>query len=255
MGFDLQIKGGTVVDPANGVHEEIRDLWISNGQIVASPDPDARALRTLDARGYVVMPGGVDVHCHIAGSKVNAARGFRPEIGRESFSPHTSFPRSGGLGITPTTSSTGYLYAGLGYTSAVDASIAPLAARQAHHEFADTPLIDKAFLVLLGNNHFLMDRIHDGDHNAVRDAVAWLLGAAKGFGVKVVNPGGVERWKEGKGNIVTIDDSVDTFGVTPHMLFYRLIKTHLRINNRPHRNNPLERSLALFCSYLALLCN
>lgn len=223
MRIDLRIKGGTVVDPKNGVREEIRDLWISNGQIVASPDdPDARALRTIDARGYVIMPGGVDVHCHIAGSKVNAARGFRPENGRESPLSHASFPQSGTAGITPTTSSTGYLYSGLGYTTAVDASIPPLAARQAHHELADTPLIDKAFLVLLGNNHFLMDRIHEADHNAIRDAVAWLLGAAKGFGVKVVNPGGVERWKQGKGNVVTIDDTVDAFGVTPRSIMTAL---------------------------------
>ncbi len=225
MRFDLRIKGGTVVDPANSVREEIRDLWISNGRIVApTADPEAWAVRTIDARGYVIMPGGVDIHCHIAGSKVNAARGFRPENGRENSPSQASFPGSGPWGITPTTSSTGYLYAGLGYTTAVDASIPPLAARQAHHEFADTPLIDKAFLVLLGNNHFLMDRIHDGDHNAIRDAVAWLLGAAKGFGVKVVNPGGVERWKEGKGNVVTIDDTVDAFGVTPRSIMISLAR-------------------------------
>ena len=107
--------------------------------------------------------------------------------------------RSGTVGSTPSTFATGYLYAGLGYTTALDASIPPLAARHAHHEFADTPLIDKAFLVLMGNNHFLMDRIREGRPDKVRDAVAWLLGAAKGYGVKVVNPGGVERWKQGAG--------------------------------------------------------
>ena len=47
-------------------------------------DPETRADRTIDARGYVVMPAGVDVHCHIAGSKVNAARASRP-------SQHTDF--------------------------------------------------------------------------------------------------------------------------------------------------------------------
>ena len=148
------------------------------------------------------MPGGVDVHCHIAGSKVNAARGMRPEEHRGArfkAGPGVDV-RSGTLGPTPSTFATGYLYAGLGYTTAVDAAIAPLGARHAHHEFADTPLVDKAFLVLMGNNHYLMDRVRDGDAARLRDAVAWLLGRdGRGTALKVVNPGGVEQWKQGSG--------------------------------------------------------
>ena len=69
----LRIAGGRVIDPANGINDEVRDLWIADGRVVAAPDdPGARGDRTIDARGYVVMPGGVDVR-HIAGSKVNAA--------------------------------------------------------------------------------------------------------------------------------------------------------------------------------------
>ena len=223
--FDLRIKGGLIVDPANVERADVRDLWVSEGRIVAPPaDPDVVVTRTLDARGYVVMPGGVDVHCHIAGSKVNAARAFRPENGREHPTGSNSVTPSQSSGITPTTFSTGAMYAGLGYTTAVDASIPPLVARQAHHEFADTPLIDKAFLVLLGNNHFLMDRIREGDQGAVRDAVAWFLIAAKGFGVKVVNPGGIERWKQGRGNVVTIDDTIESFGVTPRSIMAGLAR-------------------------------
>ena len=72
----LRIAGGRVVDPANGVNDEVRDLWIENGRVIPAPDdPAIRADRTIDARGYVVMPGGVDVHSHIAGSKVNAGAG------------------------------------------------------------------------------------------------------------------------------------------------------------------------------------
>ena len=48
--------------------------------MIAQPAGDAaRASRTIDARGYVVMPGGVDVHSHIAGSKVNGDAALRPE--------------------------------------------------------------------------------------------------------------------------------------------------------------------------------
>ncbi|MGE3818813.1 MAG: formylmethanofuran dehydrogenase subunit A [Isosphaeraceae bacterium] len=223
--YDLLIRGGTVHDPANGVDGLVRDLWIAGGEIVEPPSaPDARARRTIDGRGYVVMPGGVDAHCHIAGSKVNGARGMRPEDHRQAVIARREGLRSGTVGATPSTFATGYLYTGLGYTTALDASIPPLLARQAHHEFADTPLIDKAFLVLMGNNHLLLDFIREGAADRVRDTMAWLLHATKGYGVKIVNPGGVERWKQGKGNVVTLDDPVDGFDVTPRSILTALAR-------------------------------
>ncbi len=81
------------------------------------------------------MPGGVDMHCHIAGSKVNAARASAPRT-RPARILRKSGRRSGTTGSVPTTFATGYQYAGLGYTTAVDAAIAPLGARHAHHELA-----------------------------------------------------------------------------------------------------------------------
>ena len=225
MIYDLQIKGGLVVDPANRAEPEVRDVWITNRKVVERPtEPEARAARVIDARGYVVMPGGIDVHCHIAGSKVNAARAMRPEEQRGLRFQGNPRLRTGTAGSTPSTFATGYLYAGLGYTTALDAAIAPLTARHAHHEFADTPLIDKAFLVLMGNNHFLLDRLAAGQADKVRDAVAWLLDAAKGYGVKVVNPGGIERWKQGRGNVVSIDDVVEPFNLTPRAILSGLAR-------------------------------
>jgi formylmethanofuran dehydrogenase subunit A len=223
----LRIAGGLVVDPANGVDEEVRDVWIEGGKVVGAPaDPATRPDRTIDARGYVVMPGGVDVHCHIAGSKVNAARTMRPEERRDRSALVARRPgfRSGTLGSVPTSFVTGYRYAGLGYTTAVDAAIPPLAARSAHQEFLDTPLIDKALLVLMGNNHSVMDRIREGDPSRLRDEVAWLLNATKAFGVKVVNPGGVERWKQGGGNTASWDDAVPHFDVTPRQIACELAR-------------------------------
>jgi len=98
----LRIAGGTVVDPANGIAEEVRDVWIRDGRVIATPtNPEEKADRTIDARGYVVMPGGVDVHCHIAGSKVNAARMLRPEEKRGEGEPRREGFRSGTLGSVP----------------------------------------------------------------------------------------------------------------------------------------------------------
>jgi formylmethanofuran dehydrogenase subunit A len=219
----LRIAGGRVIDPAHGIEDEVRDIWIGDGRVIEAPgDPGIRADRTIDARGHVVMPAGVDVHCHIAGSKVNAARALRPEDHRATGMPRRAGLRSGTGGSVPSTFTTGYQYAGLGYTMAVDAAIPPLGARHAHHELRDTPVIDKAILVLLGNNHFVMDCIQAGASGRLREYVAWLLNATRAYGVKVVDPGGIESWKQGQGRLAALDDPVPTFGVTPRQIAVEL---------------------------------
>jgi formylmethanofuran dehydrogenase subunit A len=72
------------------------------------------AIKTLDAAGMVVMPGGIDMHCHIAGPKVNVARKMRPEEKR--LAPpvmRTAITHSGTMGSVPSTFATGYKYAGI----------------------------------------------------------------------------------------------------------------------------------------------
>ncbi len=71
----LCLKGGRVYDPAHDVDGEVRDVWIEDGRIVPAPrDPSRRPDRVLDVTGCVVMPAGVDLHSHIVGPGVNAAR-------------------------------------------------------------------------------------------------------------------------------------------------------------------------------------
>jgi formylmethanofuran dehydrogenase subunit A len=210
-----------VYDPANGVDGEVRDVWIDDGKIVATPsDAKVRAARTIDAAGLVVMPGGVDMHCHIAGPKVNAARRLHPEKQR-SGTPiaRTATTRSGTTGSVPSTFATGYLYAGLGYTTAFDAAVPPLLARHAHLEFADTPCLDKGCFVLVGNNHYAMQAIADGEPERLRTFLGWLLGAARGYAPKLVNPGGVEAWKnQAAGNVAGLDERVPHFDITPRQI-------------------------------------
>lgn len=209
-----KLAGGTVYDPANGVHGEPRDLWLSGGKVVAPPADPAAAARVYDLSGLVVMPGGVDMHAHVAGPKVNIARKLRPEDRRHHPFPRTPLKRSGTGGSTPTTFATGHLYAGLGYTTVFDAAVPPLGARHAHEEFHDTPVIDKGFLVLVGNNHYVMDQIGRGEGERLRGFLGWLLNATRGYGLKVVNPGGVEAWKQGREGLAGLDDEVPGFGVT-----------------------------------------
>jgi formylmethanofuran dehydrogenase subunit A len=217
----LKISGGTVYDPANGIDGQVRDIWVEGGKIVAAPsDPSVRPAREIDAHGLVVMPGGVDMHCHIAGPKVNVARKMRPEEKRKAQVLHkTANTHSGTMGSVPSTFATGYKYAGMGYTTAFDAAIPPLGARHAHEEFEDTPCIDKGFYVLMGNNHYVMRSIQQNEPQKLKAFIAWLLGATKGFAPKLVNPGGVEVWKNHQGgNVHGLDEKVDHFGVTPRQI-------------------------------------
>ena len=205
----LRIAGGRVYDPANGIAGEVRDVCVDGGKIVADVPSHARR---IDARGCVVMPGGVDIHAHIAGPAVNAARKLLPEEHRADVVERTAIARSGSGGTVPSTFTTGYRYALLGYTTVVEAATPPLAARHTLAELRDTPVIDAAFLVLLGNNLPLFELI--GKEPArVREAIAWWLRATGGYGVKLVNPGGIEMFKRGNGNVTSLDDEGP--GVTP----------------------------------------
>ncbi|MCC6492699.1 MAG: formylmethanofuran dehydrogenase subunit A [Pirellulales bacterium] len=221
------IAGGTVYDPANGIDGQVRDLWIRGGKIVAAPAVgSAKAARTIDARGLVVMPGGVDIHCHIAGASSNAARLITPEDRRDEANVMRRSPRtrSGSLGTVPSTFTTGYKYAGLGYTTAFDAAVAPLDARHAHQELADTPCLDKGVFILMGNNQYAMECIERDDRQQLTMFIAWLLGAAKGYAPKLVNPGGVEAWKRSpasRGH--ALDEPAPGYDVTPRTIIREIV--------------------------------
>ena len=61
LSTDLVIAGGTVVTPADMFRA---DVGVADGRIVAI-GYDLRGTRTIDAQGLLVMPGGIDSHCHI----------------------------------------------------------------------------------------------------------------------------------------------------------------------------------------------
>lgn len=191
----LRIAGGRVYDPANGIDGVVQDLCIDDGRVVS----DVRGGRSIDASGMVIFPGGVDIHTHVAGAALNFARGLTPENYRKAV-PFLHGPerRAGLGGITPTTFATGYLYAAMGWTTVNEAAVPILSARHTHEELRDTPVVDKASLVLMANNEIVLDLLEVDELERARHVVAWLIWAAKSYGVKAVNPGGVTAWKWGK---------------------------------------------------------
>ena len=240
----LRITGGAVHDPANGVDGEVRDICIEDGRVVESLPSDAPR---LDARGMVVMPGGVDIHSHFASSSCNHARRLIPD---EHAADPVASPelldgglpsRSGSGGSVPSTFTTGYRYAGLGYTTAFDAAVAPLMARHSHAELDDTPCVDGGIFVLMGNDEYLLRQIDAGERDRARDYAAWLLGATGGYAIKCVNAGGIEAWKVGERNVTSIDTAVGGRRVTPRAILEVLADTanalHLPHPVHIHCNN------------------
>jgi len=222
----LRITGGSVYDPANDVDGDVRDICIDDGRIVASlPDSAPR----LDARTMVVMPGGVDMHCHVASGTVNVARRLLPEeharhpAAPPSLDDPVEMPRSGAAGTVPTTFTTGYRYAGLGYTTVFDAAVAPIMARTAHSQLDDTPIVDGGFFALLGNDDYLLRLIDSLDRERAREYAAWVLGATGAYAIKIVNPAGVELWKRGTKERTNLDTTLGSSRVTPRAILETLV--------------------------------
>jgi formylmethanofuran dehydrogenase subunit A len=208
-----RIAGGRVLDPANQ-RDAIGDLWLEGDRIVTAPASD-RADETYNAAGCVVMAGGIDIHSHIAGANVNTARLLLPEQhrARAARPPTTPLSNAGW-----STFETGKLYAQMGFTTVVEPAISPHHALHAHLELADTPVIDKAILAILGNDDFGLSLMRDGaGPNAIRDHVAWTLQSTKALGLKVINAGGVAAFKDNVRSF-SFDDVVPHYGVSSRQI-------------------------------------
>ena len=231
--------------PVNNIDGEIRDIAMSDGKIVAGPAADAKR---IDATGMVVMPGGVDIHAHIAGPKVNLARKLQPEDHRLDTDRSSATNRSGTGGIVPSTFSTGYRYAALGYTTVMEAAVPPLAARHVLEELHDTPIIDNGYFVVLGNNLFMYKLLEAGRYEEFKQAIAWWMDASKAYTAKLVNVGSDELWKGRKNaNITDPNETIDNFDLTPLKVTSAFVQAvhelglphpaHIHCNNLGHSGN------------------
>lgn len=228
--MELLIRNGFVFDPVNGINGEKMDIAIHDEKIVASVNE--RKARKIDARGMIVMPGGVDIHCHIAGAEVNIGRLLRPEDHLKDFEPKTSVTRSGVGHSIPSTFTTGYRYARMGYTTVMNPSMPPLEAKHTHEELNDTPMVDKATYPLLGDWWFVLEYLRDGRIEECARYVAWMMTSTKGYAVKIVNPGGLEAWGFGH-NVSSLDDQVPYFCITPREIIRGLCNVN-KLLGLPH---------------------
>jgi formylmethanofuran dehydrogenase subunit A len=139
----------------------------------------------------LIFPGGVDVHTHVAGGALNFARGLVPENQRVARKfMHSPELRAGIGGLTPTTFATGYLYAGMGWTTVNEAAVPILSAKHTHEEMHDIPIVDKSTRCADGEQRAEMDLLEAGEFERGESrGMADLV--TKTYGIKAVNPGGV----------------------------------------------------------------
>lgn len=65
MSESILIRGGRLIDPANGIDGQL-DLLLEDGRVAAIGEGlDAQGARVIDAAGRVVAPGFIDMHCHL----------------------------------------------------------------------------------------------------------------------------------------------------------------------------------------------
>ena len=218
----IKLTGGTVYDPAHGIDGKVMDIYIRDGRIVDRPRDGERIDQDHNLAGKVVMAGAIDMHTHIGGGKVNIARTLLPEDHRADPVMHTEHCRAGCGHVAPSTLTTGYRYAEMGYTAGFEPAVLPINARQAHLEMGDTPIIDKGGYAMLGSDDLLLRMMAaNKDQNAINDYVAWTLHASQAIGIKVVNAGGINAFKFNQ-RMLDLDEKNAYYQVTPRDVLQRL---------------------------------
>jgi formylmethanofuran dehydrogenase subunit A len=217
-----KLTGGLVYDPMHGVDGQKRDLYIKDGKLVDPPTLGGGVDQEIDLTGQVVMAGAIDAHSHIGGGKVTIARILMPEDHQHDPVDSGPLTRAGCGHAIPSTLTTGYRYAEMGYTAAFEPAMLPINSRQAHMEMADIPILDKGGYVMLGSDDVLLRMLAaKGDQEAINDYVAWTIHAAQAMAVKVVNPGGISAFKFNQRKL-DLDEAHVHYGVTPRQVLQTL---------------------------------
>ena len=74
--YDLIIKGGTVATASDTFAS---DVGVMDGRIAALTENLEGAARVIDASGKLVLPGGIESHCHI--EQESASGGMTSPVG------------------------------------------------------------------------------------------------------------------------------------------------------------------------------
>ena len=228
-----KLQNARIYDPINRINGKIRDLYIKNNKIIDKPERSEKISKVINLKNKIIMAGGIDIHSHIAGGKVNLARLLLPEEHRKYLYSSSDKLRSGsGLG-TCSSFHIGYKYAKLGYTAVFEPATLPSNARSTIIEMSDIPFIDKGTYTVLSNDDFLLKLIQKkSDQKKINDYVAWILQSTKGLGIKIVNPGGINAFKFNQREL-DLDEKNRKYDITPRSILKVLTKSLIDLK-APH---------------------
>ena len=228
-----KLQNARIYDPINRINGKIRDLYIKNNKIIDKPGRSEKIYKVINLKNKIIMAGGIDIHSHIAGGKVNLARLLLPEEHRKYLYSSSDKLRSGsGLG-TCSSFHIGYKYAKLGYTAVFEPATLPSNARSTIIEMSDIPFIDKGTYIVLSNDDFLLKLIQKkSNQKKINDYVAWILQSTKGLGIKIVNPGGINAFKFNQREL-DLDEKNRKYDITPRSILKVLTKSLIDLK-APH---------------------
>ncbi|MCS7096946.1 MAG: formylmethanofuran dehydrogenase subunit A [Candidatus Methanomethylicia archaeon] len=230
----ILIKNGIVYDPLNNINGEEMDIGVKYGKIVDPSKIDINKAVVVDAKGKIVVSGGIDIHSHIAGPKVNIGRLIRPEDHYLTNIPHKLPYRRAETGLTvPNVFKIGYEYARMGYTFVAEPATPPIKTRHTHEELNSIPIIDKMAFVLVDSNWILLDLIQEGLRDILSAYLGWLLYATKTYALKIVDAGSDMAWMV-KGIGLDIDDQLPGYNLTPRDII-KSVAESAQLLNVPHK--------------------
>ncbi len=205
----IELRNGRICDPTHPLNGHVASLFISGDQFISPPAGSCE--QVIDLNGSLVLAGGIDIHTHIGGGKVNLAR----LLMSKTLDRHDKV-------LWPTTQ-TGLKYAQMGYTACFEPAMLLSSARHTHAELADTPALDHGAYVVLGNEDWLLPALNDPkcDDRVLQTLVAWSLRASRALAVKSVNPAGINAFKFNQRKL-DVDVLHANYGVSPRTVIRRL---------------------------------
>lgn len=214
-----RLKNVRIVD---GIHISSKptDLYIVDQTLARTLSDRVRIDSDYDLEDHIVMAGGIDIHTHIGGGKVNLARMIWPERSRQT--PDEK-PWLGPLSApVPSTWETGKRYLQMGYTTCFEPAMLPANARQSHMEMRDTPWLDTGGYVVLGNDRMLLNMLAlRAPQEQINRYVAWMVASSAAMAIKVVNAGGIDAFKYNQRQL-NVDEAHPELAVTPRDILWSL---------------------------------
>lgn len=215
----IHLKNARIVDGIHGSSKPT-DLYIVDQLLARKIPPNLHIDSQYDLEDHVVMAGGIDIHTHIGGGKVNLARLLWPQRSEhlDEQKPWLS-PLSAPV---PGTWETGRRYLQMGYTTCFEPAMLPANARQSHIEMRDTPWLDTGGYVVLGNDRMLLNMLASrASQQQINDYVAWMVASSAAMAIKVVNAGGIDAFKFNQRQL-NVDEAHPQLPVTPRDILWSL---------------------------------